>query len=47
MDFTVHNAMSRLEKTGGRWQDVLARKCSLSRALGRDSDNQAQTTKDV
>ena len=38
MDFTIPNAMTRLDKTGDRWQDSLAKKYSLSRALGRDSD---------
>jgi bifunctional non-homologous end joining protein LigD len=38
MDFTLKNAPGRLEKTGDRWQDAIAKKYSLSRALGRESD---------
>ena len=33
-DFTVPNAMSRLEKTGDRWHDALLNKQSLARAFG-------------
>ncbi len=33
-DFTLRNAMQRLEKTGDRWHDVLTRKQSLAQAFG-------------
>jgi DNA primase len=34
LDFTVGNALARLEKTGERWHDVLSAKQSLAKALG-------------
>lgn len=34
-DFTIVNAIARLEKTGDRWHDVLSTKQNLSRILGR------------
>lgn len=33
MDFTMHNVLSRLEKTGDRWQDALTSKQSLAELL--------------
>jgi bifunctional non-homologous end joining protein LigD len=43
MDFTIANASARLEKTGDRWQDALANKYSLSRALDREADKIGQS----
>jgi bifunctional non-homologous end joining protein LigD len=37
MDFTLANALSRLEKTGDRWHDVLTSKQSLALAFGSKS----------
>lgn len=37
LDFTVHNAIARLERTGDRWHDVLAEKQSLALAFGSKS----------
>lgn len=34
MDFTMRNVLSRLEKTGDRWQDALSVKQSLAKAFG-------------
>ena len=39
MDFTIASAPGRLAKAQDRWQDALAKKYSLSRALAQDSDN--------
>ena len=33
-DFTLRNVMERLDRTGDRWHDVLAKKQSLTKALG-------------
>jgi bifunctional non-homologous end joining protein LigD len=35
LDFRITNAAQRLAETGDRWRDVLSRKQSLERALGR------------
>jgi bifunctional non-homologous end joining protein LigD len=35
LDFRMDNVLTRLEKTGDRWHDVLSRKQSLARAFGR------------
>lgn len=35
LDFRITNAVQRLAQTGDRWHDVLTRKQSLERALGR------------
>ena len=32
-DFTLANALARLDRTGGRWHDVLSRKQGLAQAL--------------
>jgi hypothetical protein len=37
MDFTLRNALARLEKTGDRWHDALSVKRSLNQAFGRIS----------
>ncbi|HXY76901.1 MAG TPA: DNA ligase D [Steroidobacteraceae bacterium] len=37
-DFTIDNAVARLEKTGDRWHDVLELKQSLTQAFGVDSE---------
>ena len=37
-DFTITNALKRLDKTGDRWRDALSQKHSLSRALGGKTD---------
>ena len=37
-DFTIANALKRLDKTGDRWRDALSEKHSLSRALGGKTD---------
>jgi bifunctional non-homologous end joining protein LigD len=34
LDFTLHNVLRRLEKTGDRWHDVLSKKQSLAQAFG-------------
>lgn len=34
LDFTVSNALARLERTGDRWHDALTAKQDLARALG-------------
>jgi bifunctional non-homologous end joining protein LigD len=38
LDFRITNAASRVEGTGDRWRDVLDRKQSLERALGRSTE---------
>jgi bifunctional non-homologous end joining protein LigD len=35
LDFRISNAPERLAQTGDRWKDVLTKKQSLERALGR------------
>ena len=37
LDFTLGNALARLEKTGDRWHDALSVKQSLTQAFGRIS----------
>lgn len=37
MDFTLHNAMQRLDKTGDRWHDALVKKQDLAQAFGSTS----------
>jgi len=33
-DFTIGNVMRRLDRTGDRWHDVVAKKQSLAKAFG-------------